>query len=281
MRGPTRRIFVNPRPPSLDELSKPIGPNERIETAYIHHLIILFHKPHSDIKRALAAQEPNWEKAFLYLLRQYAERVRENYGEDDVDAKYCPPMTRRRAFADITHANGKMTVPKACVPVAPVAPVAPPRLRENTWTRPRSSSVVGPRPNPVPRHVQPGSRVAESRVASSGMRRLDPTAKAFLPDPRPVASIVPDEPALQDVGSPPVPFRSILSPDIDGSFAGYVHVAKRWSDLAEDSNADAPRSTLSPHAEPFILGSFGQPHSKARKGRREWLVAWDTGANTW
>ena len=57
---------------------------------------------------------------------------------------------------------------------------------------------------------------------------------------------------------------------------------KRWSEdggsrISEDAGVTrraereiARRSTLSPHAEPFILGSLGQPAAKpVRKGKRE------------
>ncbi|KAG8736545.1 hypothetical protein FRC10_009205 [Ceratobasidium sp. 414] len=110
-RGETNVFFRNPDPPTLEDLSKPIGPREHIESAYLGSLQILFHKSRADIETALRVRnEPNWEKAFLYLLRVYAERVRENYGEEDGDEVEVVPVRRRSTrlqverdvFADIT-----------------------------------------------------------------------------------------------------------------------------------------------------------------------------------
>ncbi|KAF8599893.1 Pkinase-domain-containing protein [Ceratobasidium sp. AG-I] len=82
--GPTNTIFINPAPPTLEDLSQPIGPYERVESAYLDNLLILFHTSRAELEKALRVRDaPNWEKAFLYLLRMYAERVRENYGEED------------------------------------------------------------------------------------------------------------------------------------------------------------------------------------------------------
>ncbi|QRV84346.1 Serine/threonine-protein kinase [Ceratobasidium sp. AG-Ba] len=140
--GQTDRIFLNPTPPTLAQLSKPIGPHEFVEVAYLNSLQILFLKSRGDIERALRVRnQPNWEKAFLFLLRQYAERVREDYMMDDSDddsglEEVAPvAFTRRSArlqaeherdvFADITARTNNVrrsidARPHAQLPLPPV-----------------------------------------------------------------------------------------------------------------------------------------------------------------
>lgn len=191
--------------------------------------------------------------------------------------------------------------------------------REGSGRRARPPSVLGPRPNP-PSPSKIG-RPTTSLVAPGGSRPSSPLAiedpsrpiaigsvlggaaglvnRATSPSPR-IGSpriqtvVLPsrNEAAVgspriefEDIGlgSPAAPFRSILSPDLDGRFVvDYERAPKRWSEdggsrLSEDSAASrraesevARRSTLSPHAEPFILGSLGQPATKpGRKAKRE------------
>ncbi|CAE6480882.1 unnamed protein product [Rhizoctonia solani] len=308
-KGPTSRIFINPPPPSLQELAMPIGQSERIERVYLENLVLLFHKSPLDIQRALRAQNPSWEKAFLYLLRRYAERVRENYGEDGEYEEPAPVAV----FADVT--NGVVARRRKDMFAKPRPPPLggvqmersdrprpmslggrwdegrTPReemIRKGSYdeatrhsttskhsreesSRSRPPSVIGPRPNvPSPSKIRTTSKISATRPAPRPVppaSRLNPMAQEF-------------ESVFQDVTPGPEPFKSVLSPDIDGGFT----IGRRWSDedqsrgasrisqdryATEDQNRQvAKHSTLSPHAEPFILGSLGQPAVKpARKGK--------------
>ncbi|CAE6533221.1 unnamed protein product [Rhizoctonia solani] len=381
-KGQTNRLFINPPPPSLEELSLPIGQSERIERAYLDNLVLLFHKSPVEIVHALRATAPSWEKAFLYLLRQYAERVRENYGEDGEDEE---PV--RMVFADVTNSavarrRRDMFAKPRLPPVGGVGmersdrprplslgpcEVKTPRdemvrkgsfdekgrdesryrdeashmrgsryepgsrysreesnsrysreqtslvysreeptsrhSREESSRRPRPPSVIGPRPNPplpskIRAPVSP-STISATRPAPEprlAVRTTSEASKVSRPSDttksRPTSCLNPMaqefESVFQDVVLGPEPFKSVLSPDVDGGFAvGH----RRWSGecddqaesradyarsrmshdrgarIAEENRDVAKRSTLSPHAEPFILGSLGQPAAKARKGK--------------
>ncbi|CAE6425105.1 unnamed protein product [Rhizoctonia solani] len=393
-KGQTNRIFINPPPPSLNELSMPIGQSERIERVYINNLVLLFHKSPVEIEHALRAEHPNWEKAFLYLLRQYAERVRENYGEDEdgecigiVPPLFCAgcglivcagsaPCT---VFADVT--NGALARRRKDMATKPRSlPIGGVRMersdrptigggniggvrmersdrpsvsecqdelktpkdemreslyddgitakrssrypgyesrhsrdesrhsRDESSRRPRPPSVVGPRPNPpLPSKIRTApvspSRISAGRPApeprpSSVMAVYPPpetiqvsrTPSSADKPPRPTSCLNPMaqefESVFQDVVLGPEPFKSALSPDVDG---GFTMVHRRWSGRDQDQAENVPRtyeerdenrmsddqnrqvakrSTLSPHAEPFILGSLGQPRGKpGRKGK--------------
>ncbi|GAB1523351.1 serine/threonine-protein kinase gin4 [Rhizoctonia solani] len=391
-KGQTNRLFINPPPPSLGELAMPIGQAERIERAYLDNLVLLFHKSPVEIEHALRASVPSWEKAFLYLLRQYAERVRENYGEDGEDEYVGSGRTElpKTVFADVT--NGALARRRKDVFSKPRPPpvggvgmersdrpvvgrtgggvkmersdrprpaslggqsdeVKTPKdemrqvayddvpdkrgsmySRDEAWRyefrhsrdesrytreegsrRARPPSVVGPRPNPPSPSKIRTAPVSPSRI-SSGRPAPEPrpasVMSAYPPSeaskvshgpfdmgkpPRPTSHLNPMaqafESVFQDVVAGPEPFKSVLSPDIDG---GFMMVHKRWSGegepteganrvsgdrdrdrgtssrmSSEDQNRDvARRSRLSPHAEPFILGSLGQPAGKSgRKGK--------------
>ncbi|KAG8695982.1 hypothetical protein FRC11_001059, partial [Ceratobasidium sp. 423] len=407
--GQTNRLFINPPPPSLEELSLPIGQSERIERAYLDNLVLLFHKSPVEIEHALRTMEPSWEKAFLYLLRQYAERVRENYGEDGEDEEPVrsePPMG---VFADVTNSavarRRKDMFAKPRPPLAggvrmersdrprPVSlgrwdevktprdevvrkgsydeaarkgrdevarrvsrdeavdmrgsryesssrysreepssrisreePTSSRHSREETSTsrhsheessrRPRPPSVIGPRPNPpAPPKIRTApvspSKISATRPAPeprpSPRPAARPTSEATKVSrapsdtgkPRPTSYLNPMaqefESVFQDVVLGPEPFKSVLSPDVDGGFAvgrrhwsgecedqtesrasgDYAQSSRMSEDrgassgISEDRNRDvARRSTLSPHAEPFILGSLGQPAVRpTRRGK--------------
>lgn len=190
---------------------------------------------------------------------------------------------------------------------------------EDSGRRARPPSVMGPRPNPpspsklgrpttslvVPGGSRPSSPLAiedpsrsigsvfsgptglMNRAASPPPRVGSPQIQSVLLPSRNEAALGSPQPELffGDVGpgSPLAPFRSVLSPDLEGRFmVDYGMVPKRWSEdggsrISENADAArrmesevARRSTLSPHAEPFILGSLGQPATKpGRKGKRE------------
>ncbi|CUA69990.1 hypothetical protein RSOLAG22IIIB_08832 [Rhizoctonia solani] len=346
-KGPTSRIFINPPPPSLEELAMPIGQTERIERVYIENLVLLFHKSPSELEYALRAKNPSWEKAFLYLLRRYAERVRENYGEDgeyeepagvfadvtnvvprrrrDIFAKPRPPVwaaggvkmersdrprpmslggrrdevwaprdevLRKGSYDEpvksreggsrlvkeepvLRHSRDESASRQSRDETAPRQSredPTPRHSREESSRRSRPPSVIGPRPNVASPSKIRTAPVSPSKISASRPvpevphSRLNPMAQEF-------------ESVFQDAVLGPEPFRSVLSPDIDGGFA----IDPRcWSNEdpptrrtsqdrnpSEDQNRQvAKRSTLSPHAEPFILGSLGQPSAKpARKGK--------------
>ncbi|KAJ1306225.1 hypothetical protein OPQ81_010932 [Rhizoctonia solani] len=300
-RGPTNRLFINPPPPSLEELALPIGKSERIEREYLYNLVLLFHKSPVEIDHALRAREPSWEKAFLYLLRRYAERMRENYGEDSEDedvARLGPPNTS--IFADVT--NGAVARHRRDMFAKPRPPPAGGVKMERS-DRPRPLSLSGqyeldlvPIP-PLP------SKIRTAPMSSSRVSTALPA-----PEPRPVSAMAvcppPEdtgkssrlnpmaqefESVFQDVVLGPEPFKSVLSPDVDGGFAvgrrpwsGQAEsrasatlrmpedrgAGSRMSDPEDQNRQVVKRSTLSPHAEPFILGSLGQPAVKpARKGK--------------
>ncbi|KAH7334937.1 kinase-like domain-containing protein [Rhizoctonia solani] len=342
--GQTNRLFINPPPPSLKELSLPIGQSERIERAYLDNLVLLFHKSPTEIAHALRAMEPSWEKAFLYLLRQYADRVRENYGEDGED-EYSAPMV----FADVTNSavarrrkdmfakprlppGGGIKMERSDRP-RPLSlgghrdELRTPRMRwkdvrrnrdevelrgprhsrdepttsrysrEESSRRPRPPSVIGPRPNPPTPSKIRTAPVSPSRISATRPAPAPHPTSAMAVRPTPEAPKPPVsrqgshlnpmaqafESVFQDVVLGPEPFKSVLSPDVDGAFA----VGRRWSGedksrdpasedfgrstliISQDQNREvAKHSTLSPHAEPFILGSLGQPAVKpARKGK--------------
>ncbi|CAE7224036.1 unnamed protein product [Rhizoctonia solani] len=341
-KGPTNRIFINPPPPSLDELALPIG-HERIERAYVDNLVLLFHKSPGEIEHALRAKKPSWEKAFLYLLRRYAERVRENYGEDgeeedapgvfadvtnvqrrrrDVFAKPRPPpvggvkmersdrprpmslgarpddvrpreevarkgsyderrkrdevqvLGSRRPREEPTNSrhsrdesSSRRSKDEPTSSRYSQEPTSSRHSREESSRRARPPNVAGPRPNvPSPSKIRAPvspSKISATRPAPRPVpeaikipaTRLNPNAQEF-------------ESIFQDALPSPDPFKSVLSPDVDG---GFQVGPRRWSgeNASEDQNRQvAKRSTLSPHAEPFILGSLGQPAAKpGRKGK--------------
>ncbi|CAE6520067.1 unnamed protein product [Rhizoctonia solani] len=352
----TNRLFINPPPPSLEELSLPIGQTERIERAYLDNLVLLFHKSPVEIVHALRAMEPSWEKAFLYLLRQYAERVRENYGEDGEEEYYAPIIFANVANSAVARRRKDMFAKPRLPPLGGVKmersdrprplsvgghwdevrtprdemarkgsydeaarkearrnrdemvevrgsrysrdePTTSRHSREESSRRPRPPSVIGPRPNPpvsskIRTDLVSPSRISATRPApeprpTSAMAIRPAFETTKPPVSRPGSHLNPMaqafESVFQDVVLGPEPFKSVLSPDVDGGFA----VGRRWSGedrgrapasedigrnalrMSEDQNREvAKRSTLSPHAEPFILGSLGQPAAKlTRKGK--------------
>ncbi|KDN42355.1 hypothetical protein RSAG8_06846, partial [Rhizoctonia solani AG-8 WAC10335] len=151
------------------------------------------------------------------------------------------------------------------------APTTSRHSREESCRRSRPPTVTGPRPSPSKiSATRPAPRPTPEAIKVPASR-LNPMAQEF-------------ESVFQDVTLGPEPFKSVLSPDVDGGFAVGQ---RRWSGedkkarasgdysrgaISENQNATedqtAKRSTLSPHAEPFILGSLGQPAVKpARKGK--------------
>ncbi|KAG9094697.1 hypothetical protein FRC06_010564 [Ceratobasidium sp. 370] len=239
--GRTNIVFRNPDPPTLEDLSKPIGPREHIESAYLASLQILFHKSRADIERALRVRdEPNWEKAFLYLLRVYAERVRENYGEEDEDEVEEIVPARRRSthlrverdvFADITtrlNAGGRRFVDVRPPVKLSIPPVGRKRAltvsTEPQFAVPRESptKLVAARAAPVPlgaegragrgreegraSHVHEASRISHIRE-HSGYRSRPPSVSKLAPKskPTPLALANPNWHPVSSASQPSTP----------------------------------------------------------------------------
>ncbi|KAG8680320.1 hypothetical protein FRC08_016387 [Ceratobasidium sp. 394] len=206
-KGETNAIFRNPDPPTLEDLSKPIGSREYIESAYLDSLQILFHKSRADIERALRVRdEPNWEKAFLYLLRVYAERVRENYGEEDEDeVEEVVPVPRRNmhlqierdVFADITtrlNVGGRRSVDVR----PPIKLSGPPLGRKRALTVstepqfglapiPSPTKLIAARAAPLPVEGRASRGREESHMREDSGRRSRPP-NVVGPRPNPPAS---------------------------------------------------------------------------------------------
>src|SRR5260370_3197749 len=70
-------------PPPFSALARPLESELRIDHRILENLTTLFRGiPQRDIVKALLSPEKTWEKAFYHLLKDYAERQSEEYGNE-------------------------------------------------------------------------------------------------------------------------------------------------------------------------------------------------------